>query len=73
MKPRLTLIFALSSLLVQAAEADGTYHIQFGGEPKGADNFLAIKPGWNYVLRLYRPGKAILHGTWNAPEPKETK
>ena len=27
-------------------------NIQFGGDPKSADNFLAIKPGWNYVLWL---------------------
>jgi hypothetical protein len=48
--------------------ADGSYRIRFGGDPAGADNYLAIAPGWNYVLRLYRPRKAILDGTWKAPE-----
>lgn len=52
---------------------DGTYRIRFGGDPKGADNYLAIAPGWNYVLRLYRPRKAILDGTWKAPEPQPVK
>lgn len=51
--------------------ADGGYHIQFGGDPQAADNFLAIQPGWNYVLRFYRPRPAILEGTWRAPEPQE--
>jgi hypothetical protein len=53
--------------------ADGAYRIRFGGDPKGADNYLAIAPGWNYVLRLYRPRKAILDGSWKAPEPKPVK
>jgi hypothetical protein len=53
--------------------ADGAYRIRFGGDPKGADNYLAIAPGWNDVLRLYRPRKAILDGTWKAPEPQPVK
>lgn len=48
--------------------ADGAVRIRFGGDPAGADNYLAIAPGWNYVLRLYRPRRAILDGTWKAPE-----
>jgi hypothetical protein len=53
--------------------ADGAYRIRFGGDPKGADNYLAIAPGWNYVLRLYRPRKAVLEGAWKAPEPQPLK
>jgi hypothetical protein len=49
-------------------EKDGSFVIQFGGDPKAAANFLAIKPGWNYAGRLYRPRKEILDGTWKAPE-----
>jgi len=48
--------------------ADGAYRIQFGGDPASADNYLAIQPGWNYILRLYRPRQEILDGTWKAPE-----
>ena len=47
--------------------ADGSVTIQFGGDPAGADNFLAITPGWNYLLRLYRPRKEVLDGTWKEP------
>jgi len=27
-------------------------------------------PGWNYVLRLYRPRPSVLDGTWTAPRPE---
>jgi hypothetical protein len=26
--------------------------------------------GWNYLIRLYQPRKAILDGTWKFPVPK---
>jgi hypothetical protein len=25
-------------------------------------------PGWNYMVRLYRPRTEILNGTWKFPE-----
>jgi hypothetical protein len=53
--------------------ADGSVKIRFGGDPKGADNYLAIQPGWNYVLRLYRPRQEILEGTWKAPQLQPVK
>jgi len=48
---------------------DGSITIRFGGDPK-ADNFLPIVPGWNYIVRLYRPKKAILDGSWTFPDPE---
>ncbi|MCP4404460.1 MAG: DUF1214 domain-containing protein [bacterium] len=48
---------------------DGSVTIHFGGAPK-ADNFLPIVPGWNYIVRLYKPKKEILDGSWTFPEPK---
>jgi hypothetical protein len=27
-------------------------------------------PGWNYMVRLYRPRAKILDGTWTFPEAK---
>jgi hypothetical protein len=50
----------------------GSVIIHFGGDPN-ADNFLPIVPGWNYIVRLYRPRKDILDGTWTFPEPVEVK
>jgi len=48
--------------------ADGSYTIQFGGDPKGATNYLPITKGWNYLVRLYRPRKEILDDKWKLPE-----
>jgi hypothetical protein len=42
--------------------------IHFGGDPT-QPNFLPIVPGWNYIVRLYRPRKAIWEGTWQFPTP----
>jgi hypothetical protein len=53
--------------------ADGSVRIRFGGDPNGVDNYLAITPGWNYVLRLYRPRTPILDGTWKAPALQPVK
>jgi hypothetical protein len=49
--------------------ADGSVTVQFGGQPDGtAPNCIPISPGWNYLVRLYRPRKQILDGTWKFPE-----
>jgi hypothetical protein len=46
---------------------DGSMTIHFGGDPN-AVNYLRIMPGWNYIVRLYRPRAGILDGTWQFPE-----
>lgn len=48
-------------------DADGGYTIHFGGDPT-ARNYLRIMPGWNYIVRLYRPRAQILDGTWKFPD-----
>jgi hypothetical protein len=50
-------------------DKDGSITIHFGGDPK-QPNFLPIVPGWNYIVRLYRPRKEILDGTWTFPKPQ---
>jgi hypothetical protein len=50
-------------------DKDGSITIHFGGDPK-ADNFLPIVPGWNYIVRMYKPGPEILNGTWVFPNPE---
>jgi hypothetical protein len=30
-------------------------------------------PGWNHLLRLYRPRKEVLDGKWKAPEAEPVK
>jgi len=48
---------------------DGSMTVHFGGDPK-QPNFLPIMDGWNYLVRLYRPRKEILDGSWKFPAPQ---
>ena len=50
-------------------DADGAVTVQFGGCDGEAPNCLPITPGWNYLVRLYRPRKEVLNGTWSFPTP----
>lgn len=47
---------------------DGSVTIQFGGCDGKVANCLPIVPGWNYMVRLYRPRAEILNGSWSFPE-----
>ena len=58
--------------LTARKSSDGSVTVNFGGDPKAA-NYLRIMPGWNYMVRLYRPRKEILDGTWNFPKAEPTK
>jgi hypothetical protein len=49
-------------------DADGSVTVQFGGCDGKVANCLPICPGWNYMVRLYRPRKEVLDGTWKFPE-----
>lgn len=51
-------------------DADGSVTIQFGGDPGSAANCIPIVPGWNYMVRLYRPRAEILEGSWTFPEAR---
>ena len=45
---------------------DGSVTIHFGGDPKQS-NYLPIQKGWNYTVRLYRPRKEVIDGSWKFP------
>lgn len=62
-------IYSLNNITAKK-ETDGTVIIQFGGCHDKAKNCLPITKGWNYTVRLYRPRKEILDGTWRFPEPQ---
>lgn len=49
---------------------DGSIVIQFGGCDGKIVNCLPTMPGWNYLVRLYRPRAEILNGKWKFPEPQ---
>lgn len=59
--------YNLNNLTAQK-DADGSITVQFGGSDAMVRNHLPIMPGWNYVVRLYRPRPEILNGTWKFPE-----
>src|SRR5262249_1700863 len=49
-------------------DPDEAITIQFGGCDGKASNCIPIVPGWNYMVRLYRPHAEILNGRWRFPE-----
>lgn len=51
---------------------DGSVTIHFGGDETAA-NFIPIMPGWNYVVRLYRPRPQILDRSWRLPDAQPMK
>jgi hypothetical protein len=61
--------YSLNNVTAQR-NADGSTSIQFGGCDANAVNCLPITPGWSYLVRMYRPRKAILDGSWQFPEAK---
>ena len=44
------------------------FDAQFGGCDAATTNCLPITPGWNYLVRLYRPQNEILTGEWVFPD-----
>ena len=59
--------YALNNITAEK-DVDGSVTIQFGGCEGQHPNCLPIFPGWNYMVRLYRPRPEILDGTWKFPE-----
>lgn len=64
--------YTINSLTGKKA-ADGSITIQFGGYDGKSPNCIPITKGWNYTVRLYRPRKEILDGTWTFPSPEPVK
>lgn len=50
--------------------ADGTITVRFGDCTADSTNCLPVTPGWNYMVRLYRPRPEILDGSWAFPVAK---
>ena len=64
--------YTVNNLTAKRAE-DGSVTVQFGGYDGKTPNCLPITPGWNYMVRLYRPRKEILDGTWRFPEAQPVR
>ncbi|MFJ3054070.1 DUF1254 domain-containing protein [Pseudomonas nitroreducens] len=59
--------YTLNNLTAKRA-ADGSVQVLFGGCDGKQANCLPITPGWNYMVRLYRPQAELLDGSWKFPE-----
>jgi hypothetical protein len=59
--------YSLNNITAQRGTG-GKITIQFGGCKTATANCLPITPGWNYLVRLYRPQDKILNGEWTFPE-----
>lgn len=55
--------------------ADGTFTVYFGSAETCGDvpNRLDVTEGWNFLMRIYRPGKPVLEGAYKLPEAKPVK
>ena len=51
---------------------DGTFTVYFGSKEQCGDvaNRLDVPEGWNFLMRVYRPGPSVLDGTYKLPEAK---
>ncbi|MDM0047420.1 DUF1254 domain-containing protein [Variovorax sp. J22R115] len=59
--------YTVSSVTARKAP-DGTVELQFGGCEPAVANCLPLAPGWNYLVRLYRPRAQLLDGLWVFPQ-----
>jgi hypothetical protein len=57
---------SLNSLTAQR-ESDGSVIVNLGTCQDDRPNCLHLMDGWNYIVRLYRPGPEILDGSWTFP------
>jgi hypothetical protein len=64
--------YSLNSITAKKSE-DGSVTIQFGGCDGKTPNCLPIMPGWNYLVRLYRPRAEILNGKWTFPQAQPVR
>jgi hypothetical protein len=61
--------YSLNNITARKSE-DGSVAVQFGGCDGKIPNCLPTMPGWNYMVRFYRPRPDILNGKWKFPEPQ---
>lgn len=51
--------------------SDGTFTVFFGSEARcgSRPNRLDTSEGWNFLMRVYRPGASVLDGSYQLPKP----
>ncbi len=50
--------------------SDGTFTVSYGSKGACGDvpNRLDVSEGWNFLMRVYRPGPTVLDGTYTLPD-----
>jgi hypothetical protein len=50
--------------------SDGTFTVYFGSQENCGDvpNRVDVTEGWNFAMRIYRPGESVLNGTYKLPD-----
>ena len=59
--------YSVNSVTAQR-DADGGVTINLGGDP-ALPNQIPLPAGWNATVRLYRPHREVVDGTWTFPAP----
>lgn len=54
---------------------DGTFTVYYGSKELCGDvpNRLDVPEGWNFLMRVYRPGPSVLDGSYKLPEVEPVK
>ncbi|MBL4597709.1 MAG: DUF1214 domain-containing protein [Rhizobiaceae bacterium] len=52
---------------------DGSFTVNMGGCEDKRVNCVPLTEGWNYTVRLYKPGKELLDGSWMFPAAEAVK
>ena len=55
--------------------ADGTFTVYYGSKEVCGDvpNRLDATEGWNFIMRIYRPGPSVVDGTYKLPNAEPLK
>jgi hypothetical protein len=54
---------------------DGTFTVHYGSKEACGDvpNRLDVTEGWNFLMRIYRPGPSVVDGTYKLPNAEPVK
>lgn len=56
------------------ANPDGSMTVNLGGcDDASRANCIPLTDGWNYAVRLYRPDKSIIDGSWTFPAVQKSQ
>jgi len=59
-----------SSNVMPKPNPDGTFTVYFGSQENcgNVSNRVDVTEGWNFAMRIYRPGESVLNGTYKLPD-----